>query len=91
MSTTNDLIALLSTQEWTQDRPATEQDIQTLEAAFGQLPEDYRTLLLHSNGGSLHGKKTPFIAYSAREVLALFREKDLYKYIPQSLTIAFLF
>jgi hypothetical protein len=42
-------------------------------------------LLLFSNGGSLYGKKTPFIAYAVTEVLALFREKDLYKYIPQSI------
>jgi cell wall assembly regulator SMI1 len=85
MSTTNELISLISTQEWDTQSPATEQDIQSLEAAFGPIPEDYKALLLFSNGGSLYGKKTPFIAYSVIEVLALFREKDLYKFIPQSL------
>lgn len=70
---------------WDKQNPATEQDIQSLEAAFGTIPEDYKALLLQSNGVSIRGKKTPFILYSVSEVLALFREKDLYKYIPQSL------
>lgn len=82
MSTTIDLI---STPDWDKQDPATAQDLQLLEAAFGPIPEDYKALLLYSNGGSLYGKKTPFIAYAVTEVLALFREKDLYKFIPQSI------
>jgi len=85
MNTSHELIKLISTQEWDTQHPATAADIQSLEAAFGNIPEDYKALLLFSNGGSLYGKKTPFIAYSVTEVLALFREKDLYKHIPQSL------
>lgn len=33
----------------------------------------------------MYGKATPFIVYTVVEVLALCRENDLYKYIPQSL------
>lgn len=79
------IIDLINTPDWDKQNPATAQDIQSLEAAFGPIPEDYKALLLYSNGGSLYGKKTPFIIYSVIEVLALFREKDLYKFIPQSL------
>lgn len=79
------IIDLISIPDWDKQDPASPQDLQLLEAAFGPIPEDYKALLLFSNGGSLYGKKTPFIAYSVTEVLALFREKDLYKYIPQSI------
>ncbi|SFW12325.1 SMI1/KNR4 family protein [Chitinophaga sancti] len=85
MSTSNELINMISTQEWDSQNPAAASAIESLEAAFGAIPEDYKALLLFSNGGSLYGKKTPFIVYSVAEVLALFKEKDLYKYIPQSL------
>jgi hypothetical protein len=47
MSTTIDLI---NTPDWDKQDPATAQDIQSLEAAFGPIPEDYKALLLFSNG-----------------------------------------
>ena len=71
---------------WRLRKPASEEEVKKLEEKFKiSLPKDYEEILRFSNGGSLHGYSTPFIMYSIIEVLALYKEYDLYENIPQSL------
>ena len=80
------ILELLSKNGWTPRKPATEEEIRRLKETFKvELPEDYEQVLTASNGCSLYRFKTPLIVYSIIEVLALFREHDLYENIPQSL------
>jgi hypothetical protein len=80
------IVELLRENGWTPRKPATEEDILRLKECFKvDLPEDYEQVLRASNGCSLYGFKTPLIVYSIVEVLALFREHDLYQDIPQSM------
>jgi hypothetical protein len=80
------IVELLHKSGWTPRKPATEKDILSLKERFKiALPQDYEEVLRASSGCSLYGFKTPLIIYSIIEVLALFREHDLYEKIPQSL------
>lgn len=79
------LLSLLTGPHWNKQSPASPESVAALSAAFGALPAEYEALLAFSDGGSLTGRATPFIVYSVTEVLALFREHDLYRYIPRSL------
>jgi SMI1 / KNR4 family (SUKH-1) len=80
------IIELLSMNQWIRHRPATDEELAKLAAAFKvQLPADYEQLLRESNGCSLEGFDTPLIVYSIGEVLALFREHDFYEEIPEVL------
>lgn len=79
-------VELLSQNGWTPRKPATESEIQQLKETFKvELPPDYEELLARSNGCSLYGFEAPLIIWSIREVLAQFREHDLYEEIPESL------
>jgi len=81
-----DIVELLKTNGWTPRKPATEDEILRLKEAFKiDLPRDYEQLMRASNGCSLEGFEAPLIIWSVMEVLALFREHDLYENIPQSL------
>ncbi len=80
------LIELIEKGGWWKRSPATVSEIEGLSEKFNcKLPEDYKSILLFSNGGSLNKFKTPFIIYSITEVLALYHEFDLYETIPKSL------
>ena len=77
---------LLQHNGWKERSPATDEDINHLKEKFRvSLPDDYEQLLRFSNGGSLYGFSTPFIVYSPVEVLALYKEGDLYINIPKAL------
>jgi len=80
------ILKVLSENNWRPRNPATEEEITRLKEAFQiDLPADYEEVLRTSNGCSLHGFKTPLIIWSIMEVLAHFREHDLYENIPHSL------
>jgi hypothetical protein len=80
------IVELLRKNGWTPRKPAPEDEIRRLKETFQiDLPEDYEQVLLASNGCSLYGFQTPLVIYSITEVLALFREHDLYENIPHSL------
>jgi len=80
------IVDLLKHHNWIPRKPATEDDVRQLKEKFKiELPNDYESLLQTSNGYSLSGFETPLIVWSTMEVLALFREHDLYENIPQSL------
>ena len=82
----NNLIEKVTKNGWQARKPAAREEIDQLREKFKiALPEDYEQLLNYSNGGSLYGFRTPFILYSITEVLALFREHDLYESLPASL------
>lgn len=80
------LVETLVQNGWQTRKPATPEELAQLKEKFQiDLPADYELLLQFSNGGSLYGFATPFILYSLIEVLALFREHDLYDFLPASL------
>jgi hypothetical protein len=80
------IVEILHDNNWDTSKPAREEDLLQLKKSFKvDLPEDYEKLLQQSNGSGLYGFKTPLTIFTIREVLALFREHDLYKKIPQSL------
>ena len=79
-------LELLKQNGWNPRVPAAPAEIQKLQDAFKvALPDDYEEVLLNSNGCSLYEFKSPLIIWSTIEVLALFREHDLYQDIPESL------
>lgn len=80
------IIELLQKNAWRPNKIVLPEEIAGLEKKFGiRLPQDYKDILLFSNGGSLYGFRTPLIIFSIREVLALYREHDLYTDIPDTL------
>jgi hypothetical protein len=85
MTTYDDLIALVTANEWNRRNPALPESIHELEDTFGPLPEDYKALLAFSDGGSIYGKGVPLIIFGVLEVLGLFRDRELYTHIPQSI------
>ena len=77
---------ILESDHWRIRKPADKEDVLKLKQKFKiSLPEDYEEILMFSNGGSLQGYKTAFILFSIMEVLALYKEYDLYENIPESL------
>ena len=79
-------LELLKQNGWNPRKPAPPEEIQKLKDAFKiVLPSDYEELMLNSNGCSVYQFEATLIIWSTIEVLALFREHDLYKGIPESL------
>ena len=77
---------LLEKNKWCGSKSSSQNDIDLIEATFKTtLPNDYKELLQFSNGGALEGFETPFIIYTIKEVIILFKEYDFYKNIPNSL------
>jgi hypothetical protein len=85
MTKSNDLITLITANDWNKRYPALPEDIRKLEDIFGTLPGDYKALLEFSDGGSIYDHKVPLIIYSISEVMGIFRDEELYTYIPESL------
>ncbi len=81
----NNIVQLVSENGWKSRKPSTSEELQRLIENFGKLPEDYLELMKFSNGGSLYGFNTPLIVYSILEVMALYKEHDLYENIPETL------
>ena len=80
------IVEILENTKWWKREPATEEEISLLEKSFGKnLPPDYIALLRFSNGASLYDFVTPLTVFSISEVLALYKEFDLYANIPHSL------
>ncbi len=85
---TKDIIEILKQNNWdANSKPATIDDINQLEDRFIiKIPEDYKQVLMFSNGGSLRGDfQTPLIIYHIDEVLVLHEEFDYYQDVPESL------
>src|SRR6218665_523011 len=79
----DNITALVQANGWNRRHASTREDIEALKKAFGiELPADFENLLRFSNGGSIYGFKTPFILFSIREILALYREFDYYGEVP---------
>lgn len=80
----NNIVTLLEAHNFSRRYPTPEESINALKAAFNiSLPADFEELLRFSNGGSIYGFKTPFIVFSVKETLALYREFDYYTDVPQ--------
>ena len=79
-------LELLKQNGWNPRRPTPTEEIEKLKIAFVvDLPRDYEEVMLNSNGCSLSSFQAPLIIWSTIEVLALFREHDLYEHIPETL------
>ncbi|MBC7947050.1 MAG: SMI1/KNR4 family protein [Chitinophagaceae bacterium] len=86
MESKSDIIRLLEGINWDKRDSAPEGSIAELRATFGiQLPTDFERLFNYSDGGSTYSYKTPLTIYSTKEIIALYKEADLYDKIPQAL------
>ncbi len=77
---------LLIENGWLKNPPGKKEDIEKLEGGFNvNLPNDFKQILMFSNGGTLEGYQTAINIFHSDEILALYKEFDLYEDIPQSL------
>ena len=78
----------LKPREWNSRTPASLDELKTLEQTLGvRFPEDFRELLLYSDGGSIYGHATPLILFSVEELDVYAREAEYEKDLPGMITI----